>query len=54
MLDKYFAPDPISFCHLSFSDVIWNPKRKKSIADSCSGRSQYDRLFQLVLLRWWI
>ena len=48
LLDKYFSPDPISYCHLSFSDVIWTPKKKKSIADSCIGSTKYDRLFQLI------
>lgn len=48
-LERFFKPDPISFCHFSFRDVIWTPHPKHSCLKKKQEKSRYDRLFELVV-----
>ena len=47
-LERFFKPDPISFCHFSFHDVTWAPQPKRSCLKKKQEKSRYDRLFELV------
>ena len=48
-LERFFKPDPISFCHFSFHDVTWAPHPKRSCLKKKQEKSRYDRLFELVM-----
>ena len=48
-LERFFKPDPISFCHFSFHDVTWTPHPKRSCLKKKQEKSRYDRLFELVM-----
>lgn len=47
-LEKYFLPDPLSFCHFSFDSVVWKPKA--SIFKKKRKEEKHNPLFALVII----